>query len=80
MSSTNVLSDKSVNTPMAQQSQDVNTKSDVKSMEYHRQVFQNKLAAADKYVPPLPKTLCTAIAHNAHTRTRGARLTLLDRR
>lgn len=43
--SSNVLSPKDVNTPVAQQDAAANTKSDVKSMEYHREVFQKKMAA-----------------------------------
>lgn len=39
--SSNVLADRDVNAPAAQQP--ANTKADVKSMEYHRQVLQSKL-------------------------------------
>ncbi len=62
-----VLSDKDVNAPMAdhsnnqqetyaqqQQLSGGGDAKDVKSMEYHRQVFQNKMTE-DKYVAPLPK-------------------------
>ena len=52
MSSTNVLSTKDVNTslpPTNDSAQDGDAKSDVKSMEYHRQVFQSKLED-DEYV------------------------------
>jgi hypothetical protein len=44
-----VLGDKDVNAAMEQQ----NTVKDVKSMEYHRQVFQSKMAA-EPYVLPSP--------------------------
>lgn len=46
--SSNVLSDRDVNAAMAEQQQ-LSSK-DVKSMDYHRQVFQNKMAE-EKYVP-----------------------------
>jgi hypothetical protein len=41
--SSNVLADRDVNAPAAQQQQLANAKVDVKSMEYHRQVLQSKL-------------------------------------
>lgn len=44
MSSTNVLGAKDVNAPITQQS--LGGKPDVKSMEYHRQVLQSKMAEA----------------------------------
>ena len=58
MSSNNAapLSTKDVNTSLTgslaqqQQSQDPNSKPDVKSMEYHRQVFQSKMEEEDEYV------------------------------
>lgn len=46
--SSNVLADRDVNAAMADQQQQASGK-DVKSMEYHRQVFQNKMAE-EKYV------------------------------
>lgn len=48
--SSNVLSDKDVNAPVAEQQA---PGKDVKSMEYHRQVFQSKMAE-DKYVHTAP--------------------------
>ncbi|KAF4511193.1 hypothetical protein G6O67_003013 [Ophiocordyceps sinensis] len=49
--SSNVLSDKDVNAPVAEQQA---PGKDVKSMEYHRQVFQSKMAEdkSSKYVSP----------------------------
>lgn len=43
MSSGNVLSEKDRNTPVQQQQQPEDSKSEVKSMEYHRQVLQSKM-------------------------------------
>ncbi|PFH58143.1 hypothetical protein XA68_14105 [Ophiocordyceps unilateralis] len=50
--STNALGDMDVNAPMMSEQQ-TSTK-DVKSMEYHRQVFQSKMAEdkSGKYVSP----------------------------
>ncbi|KAF4963521.1 hypothetical protein FSARC_8458 [Fusarium sarcochroum] len=59
--STKILADKDVNAPMTEQP----TAKDVKSMEYHRQVLQSKMAedeTANKYVSPSDNIMspCTA--------------------
>ncbi|KYK61616.1 hypothetical protein DCS_02759 [Drechmeria coniospora] len=64
MSSSTVLADKDVNAPVADTMQQDMSK-DVKSMEYHRQVFQSKIAedtSGDKYVSPSDNIMspCTA--------------------
>ncbi|KIN06195.1 hypothetical protein OIDMADRAFT_17207 [Oidiodendron maius Zn] len=61
--SSNVLADRDVNAPAAQQSADV--KPDVKSMEYHRQVLQSKLEegkGTQTYISPSDNIMspCTA--------------------
>ncbi|TPX08209.1 uncharacterized protein E0L32_001895 [Thyridium curvatum] len=62
MSSTNVLGAKDVNAPIAQQP--LGGKPDVKSMEYHRQVLQSKMAEAQskQYISPSDNIMspCTA--------------------
>ncbi|UNI18672.1 hypothetical protein JDV02_004926 [Purpureocillium takamizusanense] len=67
-----VLGDKDVNAPMADNQQPQSQSQqpqggdarDVKSMEYHRQVFQNKMTEekSDKYVSPSDNIMspCTA--------------------
>ncbi|KAG5977309.1 hypothetical protein E4U55_006885 [Claviceps digitariae] len=58
-----ILGDKDVNAPVEQQQQS----KDVKSMEYHRQVFQSKMAAekTKQYVSPSDDIMspCTAKIH-----------------
>ncbi|KAL6849310.1 hypothetical protein ACO1O0_008847 [Amphichorda felina] len=52
--SANVLGDKDINATMADQQQTAGGK-DVKSMEYHRQMFQSKVndnSSDDQYVSP----------------------------
>lgn len=50
----NVLANKDVNAAMAEP-QVQNMDKDVKTMEYHRQVFQSKMAENETYAPPKPK-------------------------
>ncbi|PNY27722.1 Uncharacterized protein TCAP_02336 [Tolypocladium capitatum] len=61
--SNQVLGDKDINAAMAEQQQQTPGK-DVKSMEYHRQVFQSKMAeeTSSKYVSPSDNIMspCTA--------------------
>ncbi|PHH90486.1 hypothetical protein CDD83_3519 [Cordyceps sp. RAO-2017] len=61
--SSHVLGDKDVNAPVAEQQ----ASADVKSMEYHRQVFQSKMAEekSGKYVSPSDNIMspCTAKIH-----------------
>lgn len=49
-----VLSDEDVNAPLVEHQKQQESAKDVKSMEYHRQVFQSKMAEekAAKYVSP----------------------------
>ncbi|EQL01567.1 spo12-like protein [Ophiocordyceps sinensis CO18] len=72
--SSNVLSDKDVNAPVAEQQA---PGKDVKSMEYHRQVFQSKMAE-DKYVhtAPFPASFRTRPRRRQTERVR--RPTMLD--
>ncbi|EON98689.1 putative spo12-like protein [Phaeoacremonium minimum UCRPA7] len=60
--STNVLSAKDVNATMT--SQESNSKSSIKSMEYHRQVLQSKMEEAQtkQYISPSDNIMspCTA--------------------
>ncbi|PQK14899.1 hypothetical protein BB8028_0005g04190 [Beauveria bassiana] len=52
--SSHVLSNKDVNASMEQQQQQTAQSKDVKSMDYHRQVFQSKMAQepTQQYVSP----------------------------
>ncbi|KAF6819762.1 hypothetical protein CSOJ01_01169 [Colletotrichum sojae] len=61
--SSNVLAEKDVNTPIAAANNDSASK-DVKSMEYHRQVLQNKMSQekSKTYISPSDNIMspCTA--------------------
>ncbi|KAF6845128.1 hypothetical protein CMUS01_00371 [Colletotrichum musicola] len=69
--SSNVLAEKDVNTPIAAATSDSASK-DVKSMEYHRQVLQNKMSQ-EKYerplaiVPPSESPALTCARHRSKT-------------
>jgi hypothetical protein len=67
--SSNVLADRDVNAA-AQQHADVNAKSEVKSMEYHRQVLQSKLEES-KYVHSITISLHSLGALNFNDARRG---------
>ncbi|KAL2262827.1 hypothetical protein VTK26DRAFT_9348 [Humicola hyalothermophila] len=65
--SSNILSDRDVNTSMPAQAgaeTNTNTKPDVMSMEYHRQVFQSKMEQGENktYISPSDNIMspCTA--------------------
>ncbi|KAF4450861.1 hypothetical protein F53441_6084 [Fusarium austroafricanum] len=77
--STKVLADKDVNAPMTEQP----ATKDVKSMEYHRQVFQSKMAeeeTANKYVSPSDNIMspCSAKINALRNKHASKFVSLLD--
>jgi hypothetical protein len=74
--SAKVLGDKDVNAPLGgdqQQQQATAGGKDVKSMEYHRQMFQSKVH--EEYAPPphhLPASLLHSVGRNSNNLARSS--------